>query len=483
LPKGTQAYATLYGRKRQPIPRLKASELASILHDVSFLSGDRPNLADAIRLGAKTLAGDESPLKVLLVVTDGRDFADPTGEQPADFVALADELARAQVRLLLVAFPAPETDAEQSARNLAALVGTGLQRVVEQPGELQSTLESLGQVLADMHEVRLEVPWWWRTWGGTHRLRLNLLVNGKPRALEVGKVSLPAGRTRWALVSGGLLGTLLLLGVAWLLRARRPREQTESLLDAANDLIEQGMTARRAIFNLSRRFPREVAKLAARDASALAEAGYPALQTKAGRRRFEEMVALLKRSDQGSLGDDLAAALAQAMSEKLPAERAAARLAAQIAEDELSAFSRLGLQPLASALRKAGERHPVLLAPRSRAQALAIQEALHLPQTMGRSVGWLVRAAGPGKRGESLRLDKTRVLLGRSAGCDIRLEGDARVAQEHAAISETRGQFSIEPLQGPVKVEDQEVTAPHPLHDGDTIEVGEHRFVWKHVGR
>jgi hypothetical protein len=480
LPNGTQAYATLYGRKRQPIPKLKASELASTLHDVSFLSGDRPNLADAIRLGAKTLAGDDSPLKVLLVVTDGRDFADPTGEQPADFVALADELARAQVRLLLVSFPAPEGDAEQSARNLATLVGTGLQRVVEQPGELQSTLESLGQVLADLRLVRLAVPWSWRTWGGTHRLRLNLVVNGKLRAIEVGKVSLPAGRTRWVLVSGGLLGVLLLVGVAWLMRAR-PRKQAESLLDVANDLIEQGITARRAIINLSRRFPKEVATLAASDPSALAEAGYPALQTKAGQRRFQEMVALLKPGDEGHLGDELAAALAQVIAENLSAQQAATQLRARIAEDELLAFSRLSLQPLASSLRKAGSRHPVLSAPRSRALALAIQEALRLPQTTGRSVGWLVRAAGPGKRGESLCLGKARVLLGRSTSCDLRLDADAQIAQEQAMISEERGQFTIEPLQAPVKVEDQVVNAPHPLHDGDTIEMGESRFVWKCV--
>lgn len=483
LPSGTQAHATLYGRKRQTIPKLKALELASTLHDVSFLSGDRPNLADAIRLGAKTLAGDESALKVLLVVTDGRDFADPTGEQPADFVALADELARTQVRLMLVSFPAPEADAEQSARNLSSLVGTGLQRVVEQPSELQSTLESLGQVLADLRLVRLEIPWTWRTWGGTHRLRLNLQINGKLRAIDIGKVSLPAGRTRWLLIVGGLLGTLLLLGVAWMMRARRTREPAESLLDAANDLIEQGVTARRAIINLSRRFPREVANLAASEPALLAEAGYTALQTKAGRRRFEEMVALLKHRDEGGLGDDLAAALAQVISEKLPAERAAVRLAAQVAEDELSTFSRLSLQDLASALRQAGERHPALSAPRARALALAIQEALRLPHTTVRSVGWLVRAAGPGKRGESLRLGKARVRLGRSPTCDINLEGDAQVAPEHAAISESQGQFLIEPLQGKVKVEDQPVTAPHPLHDGDTIEMGASRFVWKCVSR
>ena len=105
IPARTNVYATLYGRKRQPIPRLKASEIASQLHDIGYLGGDRPNLADAVRLDLKAVLGDESPFRVLLVVTDGRDHDDFAGESSADFVALADEIRRAGVELLLVSFP------------------------------------------------------------------------------------------------------------------------------------------------------------------------------------------------------------------------------------------------------------------------------------------------------------------------------------------------------------------------------------------
>ena len=481
LPNSTPVRAVLYGRKRQPIPKLKASELASDLHDVGFLAGDRPNLADAIRLAIKALSSEESPLKILLLATDGRDFADPTGEAPADFAGLADELTRARIPLLLVSFPGPEVDAAESARNLAALAGTGLQRTVEQPAELQNTLESLGQTVADMRLVRLAIPWTWRTWGGTHRLRLNVQNNGKSRALDVGKISLPAARWPWFLLAGVFLGALLVVGM--LLRARRPRGHGESLLDAVSELIERGVSARQALATLSRRFPKEVAHLAAVDLSTLADSGYPILQTKAGRRRFEEIVALLARSDDAAMDDDLAAALAQAIGENLPAERAAARLGAQIPEDELARFSRLDLQALAGALRKASARHPILAAPRSRAQALAIQEAIRLPQASANAVGWLVRAAGPGRRGETLSLRNPRAVLGRASGCDLRLDADAQVAQEHAVIAESHGQFTIEPLQGLVKVEAVAVTSRHPLHDGDTLEMGESRFVWKCVGR
>ncbi|HEY5281578.1 MAG TPA: vWA domain-containing protein, partial [Polyangia bacterium] len=190
IPARTNVYATLYGRKRQPIPKLKASEIGGQLHDLGYISGDRPNLADAIRVDLRALASDESPFKVLLVVTDGRDSTDSSGDSSADFGAVADEIAKAGVKLLVVSFPPPEADAEQSTKNLGDLAVSGaFRRATEQPLEVQSTLDSLGQAIADMRRVRLELPWSWRNFGGTHKLRLNLTTDGKRRALEVGKVT------------------------------------------------------------------------------------------------------------------------------------------------------------------------------------------------------------------------------------------------------------------------------------------------------
>jgi predicted component of type VI protein secretion system len=72
-------------------------------------------------------------------------------------------------------------------------------------------------------------------------------------------------------------------------------------------------------------------------------------------------------------------------------------------------------------------------------------------------------------------------VLGRGSNCEIRLERDKQVADRHAAISESRGQFAIEPLQGLVKIEDTAAPSRAPLGDGDTIEIGESRFVFKYV--
>ncbi|HEX7599239.1 MAG TPA: hypothetical protein VF518_13565, partial [Polyangia bacterium] len=391
LPIRTNAHATLYGRKRQPIPKLKVSELAAHLHELAFLGGDRPNLAEAIRLDLKSLLGDESPFKVLLVASDGRDFTDPTGEGPADFSALANEIAKAQVRLLLVSFPASDIDAEQSARSLADLGSNSFHRAVEQPLELQTTLESLGQAVADMRRLRFPVPWGWRTLGGTHKLRVTLTMDGKRRPIEVGRITLPAATGWISGLAAGLVGLLFLVaGLVWSLR-RRGRGEGEPVLAAAIDLIGRGFSAPRAVAELTRNYPEGLSGLAAADATVFADPRFAILQTRAGRRRFEEIQALLRRGDDAGLGDDLAAALAEAIADKSPAPQAAARIAARVSEEEQGSFSRLGLDELARSLRKAGEHHPILAAPRSRGIALAIQDALRRQPRRQVAVGWLVR--------------------------------------------------------------------------------------------
>ena len=483
LPARTNAYATLYGRKRQPIPKLKAAELGATLHDLAYLGGDRPNLAEAIRIDLQNLLSDESPFKVLLVVTDGRDFTDPTGAGPADFSALSGEIAKAGVRLFVLSFPAPDADAEQSARSLADLAAGGaFHRATDQPLELQNTLESLGQAIADMRRVRLEIPWSSRTFGGTHRIRLNLTSEGKRRAIEAGAIALPAA-SGWLLgVGAALAGLLVLLAGVLFLRTRRSRDQEEpSIFAAAHDLIGRGLSAQRAVVELPRSFPESIASLATADPSLLSDPHYPLLQTRAGRRRFEEIQALLRRSDDRLLGDDLAAALAAAIAARSPARHAAASIAARVPEDQQSDFLRLGLDDLAASLRMAGERHPVLASPRSRGAVLAIQDALRGRGGASLAVAWLVRAAGPGQRGETLRVAAGRAVLGRGPNCEIRIEADDRVAEQHAAIDESRGEFAIEPLQGPVKIEDMAAPSRQPLGDGDTIEIGESRFVFKCV--
>ena len=488
LPARTSAYATLYGRKRQPIPKLKASEIGGQLHDLGYLGGDRPNLGDAIAVNLKNLSADESPFKILLVVTDGRDFTDPAGEGPADFGAVGSALAKADVRLLLVSFPAPEADTEQSAKNLNDLAGPGaFHRAVEQSMELQATLESLGQAVADLRRVQIDIPWAWRTLGGSHKVRILLTTDGKRRTIELGKITLPAqtGRLAWLGALG--LGILMLpIGVLLFLRFRGPNKSEadeDPIISATHALIRRGMSAQRALVELTRSFPESIAGLANFDESIFSDPRYPFLQTRAGRRRFEEIRALLGQTDgeESPLHEDLFAALAEAVTAETPPRKAAEGIAARLPETQWSALSRLGLEDLARMLRQAGKRFPVLGLPRSRGAVIDIQDALRARTGSSLAVAWLVRAAGPGERGETLALRSSRAVLGRGTGCDLILGADARVADQHAAISDVRGEFAIEPLGGAIKVEKASIQVRHPLSDGDTIEMGESRYIFKCV--
>ena len=488
LPARTSAYATLYGRKRQPIPKLKASEIGGQLHDLGYLGGDRPNLGDAIAVNLKNLSADESPFKILLVVTDGRDFSDPTGEGSADFGAVGSTLAKADVHLLLVSFPAPEADTEQSAKNLNDLAGPGaFHRAVEQPLELQATLESLGQSIADLRRVQIEIPWGWRTFGGSHKVRIVLTTDGKRRTIELGKITLPAqsGRLAWLVALG--LGILALpTGLLLFFRLRGPRqgeEDEDPIIPAIHALIRRGMSAQRALMELTRSFPESIASLAAVDESTFSDSRYPFFQTRAGRRRFEEIRALLSQpeGEESALHDDLFAALADAVTAQTPPNKAAEGIAARLSDDQWGALSRLGLEELARTLRQAAKRFPVLGLPRSRGAVIDIQDALRARTGSSLAVAWLVRATGPGQRGETLALQASRAVLGRGLGCDLVIGADVQVAEQHAAISEVRGEFAIEPLGGATKVEDVPVAGRHPLGDGDTIEIGESRYIFKCV--
>jgi hypothetical protein len=498
IPARTNVYATLYGRKRQPIPKLKASEIGGQLHDLGYIAGDRPNLADAIRVDLKALLTDESHYKILLVVTDGRDFTDSSGDSSADFVALADELDKAEVKLMLVTFPPPEADAEQSTKNLGDLVASGsFRRATEQPIEVQSTLESLGQAIADMRRVRFEIPWAWRNLGGTHKIRLNVTTDGKRRAIEVGKVTISGGMSSLLLIGIGIvIGLLLIAAVVVVIVRKRSQhddrgggaEDDQPVVAAAHALIQRGLSAQRALVELTRSFPNDVGSLAELDDSVFTDERYPLFKTRAGRRRFEELMALLahKANDDTLLGPDLAEILSQSISgQTTPPDQVAGSIAARVPEDQWGAFSRMGLDELARALRASGTRYPVLASPRARGVALEIQAALRNEcRTSNNSlaVGWLVRASGQGKRGETLRLPPGgRAIMGRAAGCEIKTGADNQISEQHAVITERRGAFYIEPMQGTIKVETKPVTGRQPLGDGDTIEIGASRYVFKCV--
>jgi hypothetical protein len=488
VPSRTVVYPTIYGRLRQGRARLTAADI-SRLDEIPYLDGYRPNMIEAIRLNLADLAADPAALKILLLITDGRDFADPRGENPGDFAEIGAELRRAGVTVLVAGFR-PEADAAQAAGNLRDLHDSagGFLSARDQVEDLENTVESLGQGLADLQRVEVPSPWTWRLLGGSHRLSVHLTAaDGERLTAEVGTVAVGTGNLRWllTLISVALLGAA---GAATLLLRRRagpaaspPR--AEVVVAAAHNLIRRGASPERAVEELTRNHLGAIGLLVDMDEALLSDPRFPYLRTRPGRKRMQEIRDLLARraGDRPALGESLARLMAEAVTSQMPADEVAQKLNAHATAEERSAFIALNFEQLAEALRRAARTHPTLGSPRARGAAVAIQDALRAGenQTRGVSVAWLVRAGGPGRRGETLRIGADRTVIGQAPGCTIRITGDPALVAEHAEISVEDGEFSIAPLSGGVKVEGQSVGQRQPLTDGETIDLGSGIYVFK----
>ena len=256
----------------------------------------------------------------------------------------------------------------------------------------------------------------------------------------------------------------------------------DGLLMSAHDLIKRGASPKRAVDELTRSFPDTVARLAEVAPETFTDPRFPYFRTRPGRLRLQEMQNILtkKLQDRPGFGSGVASVLAEAVDKRIPAEKAAETLAGRVAGEELTAFAGLDLEQLAEALRVASLKHGVLVTPRARGLAVAIQDALRSGSGVrGVQAGWLVRSGGPGRRGETLKLGEGRTLLGQGPGCTIRIAGDAAIAAEHAEFSIEGGEFVVVPREGRINVEGQGVERRHNLSDGETIAIGNSLFVFK----
>jgi hypothetical protein len=491
IPSRTVVYPTIYGRLRQGRARLTAGDI-SRLDEIPYLEGYRPNMIEAIRLNLADLASDPAALKVLLVVTDGRDFADPKGEGPGDFAALGAELRHAGITVLVSRFR-PEADAEQAAANLVDLRDAtgGFLGSRDQPEELENTLESLGQSVADLERVEVAIPWMWRLLGNAHRVSARFAAaNGERFTAEIGAVTVGAGLSR-AIFAGLALASLILLAssVAMRLRERngpKTAPRLDAILASAHNLIRRGASPERAAEELTRVYPKAADLLANMDESLMSDARFPYLRTRPGRKRMKEIREILSRrqGDSPSLSDVMARVLAEGITGNMSASAVAQKLSALTASEERAAFAALDLERLAEALRTVASVHPVLGTPRARGAVVSIQDALRSEEsrTFDVCVGWLVRAGGPGRRGETLKLGNERTVIGQGSACGIQISADPAIASAHAAISMENGEFSIEPVGGSVKVEGETVSGRRTLVDGETIELGGGIYVYKLAG-
>src|SRR6185295_14974770 len=165
----------------------------------------------------------------------------------------------------------------------------------------------------------------------------------------------------------------------------------------------------------TRNYPESIGELANLDQEVFSDPRFPYFRTRPGRLRMQEIRDLLakKSVDSPALDDTLAAILPEAVANRTPPDQAAAMVAARVGADECNAFTSLGLDRLAEALRAAAGIHSTLGTPRARGAVVAIQDTLKSRGgALGILVGWLVRAGGSGRRGETLRLGDGRTVIG-----------------------------------------------------------------------
>ena len=499
VPSRTSVYPTIYGRLRQGRARLSAADIGR-LDELPYLDAYRPNVLEAVSLDVPDLAADEAPLKVLLLVTDGRDFADPKGEGPGDFAALGRRLRAAGITPLVVGFPPRDpSDASQASANLRDLrdAAGGFLRVLEQPDDLENTLESLGQALADLKRVQVATPLGWRFLGGSHRVTVRMSADGQRLSAEVGTVSAAAGLSAILIVVLAAAAAGLVAAFVVLLRRRRGPARVdddddeeevdeEAIVGAAHDLIRRGVSPQRAVEELSRGRGSAVRVLVDLDPEILNDPRFPYFRTRPGRLRVKEIQDILskKASARPALGATLAGMLAQAISDGTASDVAAETLAARVPSDEATAFASMKLDELAQAMREAARAQPsnaILATPRARGAAVSIQDALRAEggAARGIAVAWLVRAAGPGRRGETLRLPGSRLVIGSGARCAVCVQGDPTVADEHAEIVSSGGEFVVAPLGGALSIEGKPLRGRHTLSDGEALEIGAGVYVFK----
>jgi alkylhydroperoxidase/carboxymuconolactone decarboxylase family protein YurZ len=496
LPARTPVHPTLYGQGyRKVITKVTAARAAGgDLADYAPLPGDQMKLLDALRFNARKLAEIRAPLRLLLVVTDGRD----AGADRGAFGALGEEMRKLGLLVQVVSFPAP-VDAAENAANVRALVSGAAARhlVAERPADLPALVESLSEAVTGVERLRWEVPLGARLLGGEQQVRLSALVGGAALEATAGTVVVPG---RGALIFGLLAAALLAGGggAAFLLLRRQkggggmrrpgvgapaPRGAAEGEAASAEEVddplhllleasLRLGLKPDRILVEILARHPERLGEVVALEPDDLPE-GCRAARSLAGAPRLTELKALASRVAAGQLDEELLRTVAAAAQTGAAPAEAARLLKTRASVDRWGAFMLLPPARLAAAAAQV-PRSPAGV---DGATYLAeVQRLLPAPAGAPVVVVWLVRVAGPGARGETLVVDRPACSLG-GADADLVLGDEAALGDARGEVRTTAGQVVLEEVDGEVEVDGRIVTAPTPLTDGALLRIGRCSFV------
>lgn len=488
LPPQTVVLPTPFGQSYFPVvnPVSAARVAGGGLDDQPFIEGDAITFLKAVRANVAEVAKDDAPLKALVIVADGRDYT--AGSDPGPFAAFGKELREAGYITQVIGLP---TDDDAARANVRALAHAADARLLSarQVSELPALTEAAGTLFFDLKVLKVKLPLSLRLLGGDVPVTVQATVDGKPTSFEAGQLSVPASGGLIVLLVGVVLTLAGGVGAVVLLGRRRgasrggePEEEMEGFLDAVQELVRRRVDPERAAVELSRWYPDLVSELPKIDVAALDANDYRLLKSRAGQARLAAFAKAIGDEDEDAAApaDDLIGILAAALAQGLSAGDAARQIRARLPDRRWASFARARFDEITSLLKQGATAHADLGSPRARTFVLWVQDALRDRDGAEVVVGWLVRAAGPGKRGETLRLARPRTVIGTGAACQLRIE-DRYLGPEHLAITETGGAFGVQVLQGAVKVEGQTLSGERPLVDGETLEFGQGQYIFKAV--
>ena len=329
LPPQTVVLPTPFGQSYFPVvnPVSAARVAGGGLDDQPFIEGDAITFLAAARANVGEVAKDDSPLKALVIIADGRDYTANT--DPGPFAAFGKELRNAGYVTQVIALPTDDDSAKANIRALAHAAGARLMPT-RQGSELPAITEAAGTLFFDLRVLKVAVPFSIGLFGGEVEIKLNATTDGKRVSSSAGKVTIPASGGMIVLLAGivlivaGGIGAVLVLS-----RKRSPsggdgettEEDMEGFLDAIQELVRRRVDPNRAAVELSRWYPDLVTELPNIDVASLDSDQYRLLKSRAGQARIKEFAKAVGSSEEDGQApsDDLIAILASTLSQSLPA--------------------------------------------------------------------------------------------------------------------------------------------------------------------
>jgi hypothetical protein len=432
LPPGARVCPKSYGQNHYEAACLPAHHIAAgaLVDDqqpgqfVHFLKASERALVELLGL-ARALAQDgRQPLRWMVIVTDGRDHQnggtegdDARRQTRQDFAALGARLRAAGVFVQVVSFPCT-SDPLACHDNVAALVQAAGAAHLE-ASEPHQVEEKIRRAALVWSEMKwLSFDLPWYLRLRAAPIRLEAQVAGQTLALPVATLAPGATRARLAYALPAALAVALLLGSLRRRGSAAPADRGPSGTPRARAAVPAALAPEPA-----------------------------------ARRVF--------------------AVIAEAMAAGLNPRRTSRRMRALLAAGEWSAFSAATPHQLQTQLAAQRPGLPALNAAAAGAFVAETQRELREDLARPIAAAWLVDGAG-----QTFRLPLPAAVVGGAPPCDPCI---ADLAPEHAEIALARGRFRIRARGGPVLVGGRSVAEQHELTDGDVLQLGRARLVFKAV--